>query len=85
MKKQIWKFLIEPNITALGMPKDAEILTVQNQYGKPCLWALVDPENEIEKRYFEVIGTGHDIHYDMGIDRKYINTFQLDGGALVFH
>ena len=53
------------------MPKDAEILTIQTQNETPCIWALVNPE--------------HDIYYDMGINRKYINTFQLGGGSLVFH
>ena len=85
MKKQIWKFTINPNKIIVEMPKDAEILTIQTQNETPCIWALVNPENEKELRHFEVYGTGHDIHYDMGIERKYINTFQLYGGSLVFH
>jgi hypothetical protein len=85
MNKQIWKYTIEPNEIMLEMPKDAQILTVQNQNEEPCIWALVNPENEKESRHFELYGTGHDIHYDMGIERKYINTFQLMGGAFVYH
>ena len=85
MKKQIWKFEINPNKVIVEMPKGAEILTIQTQNGTPCIWALVNPESEKEKRHFEVYGTGHNIHYDMGIVRKYINTFQLEGGLLVFH
>ena len=67
------------------MPKGAEILTVQTQNDTPCIWALVDPDSETETRHFEVYGTGHDIHCDMGIERKYINTFQIQYGLLVFH
>lgn len=85
MKKQIWKFIVTPDGAPIKMPKGAEILTVQSQGEQACVWALVDPNNEMEERYFEVYGTGHNIHYDMGINRKYINTFQLKGGSLVFH
>ena len=86
MKKSIWKFTVDVNdIVKLSMPKGAEILTVQTQHEIPRIWALVDPENEKEKRYFEIFGTGHPIPIDMGIERKYINTFQLEEGRLVFH
>jgi hypothetical protein len=85
MKKQIWKFAINPDNLTLEMPKDAEILTVQTQNEKPCVLALVNPENDKELRYFEVYGTGHDIYCDMGIERKYINSFQLFGGTMIFH
>lgn len=93
MKKSIWKFPIQinDNVT-ISMPQGAEILTVQTQQiGKfnpdktPCLWALVNPNNATEERSFEVFGTGHPMHCDMGVDRKYIGTFQIRGGELVFH
>ena len=45
MKKQIWKFGINPNKIIVEMPKDAEILTIQTQNETPCIWALVNPEN----------------------------------------
>ena len=83
MEKQIWKYTISPK-ESLAMPKGAEVLTVQTQNGDICLWALVDPQNKLEERYFEVYGTGHDIYCDMGIERKYIGTVQLNNG-LVFH
>lgn len=84
MIKQIWKFILEPNQSSITMPDGSEILTVQMQDDKPCIWALVNPLNTPTVRYFEVYGTGHSIHYDMGIERKYINTFQ-PGKGLVFH
>ena len=85
MKKQIWKFPIISDKGYIDMPQGAEILTVQAQNNIPCIWALVHPENENQPRYFEFYGTGFDIHCDMGIERRYIDTFQLDSGALVFH
>lgn len=85
MNKQIWKFPINLDKSIVQMPKDAEILTIQTQNDTPCIWALVNPENANESRHFEVYGTGHNIYYEMGIDRKYIGTFQLHGGSLVFH
>ena len=83
---QVWKYEIKPNKVIVEMPKDAEILTVQNQHGRVCIWALVNPENEKEKRHFEVYGTGYDIFiYGFDTKLKYINTFQLFSGDLVFH
>jgi len=84
MKKQIWKFPLHHS-NRIPMPIGSEILTVQTQNEIPCLWALVNPENETEMRLFEMIGTGHDITEDGAGERKYIGTLQLAGGALVWH
>ena len=81
MDKQIWKYVLEPE-TIIEMPIGAEILTVQEQYGRCCLWALVDPSANKVKRKFLVYGTGHPITEENG---KYIGTFQLHNGRLVFH
>lgn len=83
MKKQIWKFALPSTRNHIEMPKGAEILSVQEQIGAPHIWALIDPSADKEERCFEVYGTGHDIHYDMGVERKFIGTVQLT--ALVFH
>lgn len=86
MKKTIWKFQLNPNdIIFIEMPKNAEILSVQNQKGIPCIWALVDPNAEKEERCFEIFGTGYTVLCDMGIDRKFIGTFQMYEADLVFH
>lgn len=82
----IWKFPIHPDdIIRVQMPKGARILTVQEQHGQPAIWAEVDTEAEKEERLFEVFGTGHEMPNDMGVEREYVGTFQLRGGALVFH
>lgn len=63
------------------MPQSAEILTAQMQGDQLCLWALVDPDAKMEKRIILVFGTGHTID-TVG---RYIATFQMGGGALIFH
>lgn len=86
MKKVIWKFeLNEKGNQQIKLPLDYEILALQTQQGKPCLWVLVDPNKPKETEIFEIYGTGHPIHYDMGIDREYVGTWQEQGGLLVWH
>lgn len=86
--KTIWKFEtpFEDKFT-IEMPTESEILCVQQDQksGIPCIWALVYPMNSKTERHFELFGTGHNIHEDMGIDRKYIGTYQVDGGNFVGH
>lgn len=67
----------------LALPVGARVLTVQAQGDEACLWALVDPAAEKETRSFRLAGTGHPI--DERLDLRFISTFQLRGGLLVFH
>jgi hypothetical protein len=58
--KTIWKFPLEvTDFQTIRMPKDAEILSVADQYGVVCVWAKVDSENELEDRTFYIAGTGN--------------------------
>ena len=41
--------------------------------------------DKIEERLFELFGTGQEIKYDMGVDRKYIGTYQYQKGEFVGH
>jgi hypothetical protein len=69
----------------LNLPVGAEILTVQVQYDKPQIWALVDPEQSSKPcRHFRVAGTDYDITEDRD-SLRYIGTFQLSGGAFIGH
>jgi len=79
--KTIWKYDINP-YSKLKIPKGAEILSVQCQKDKSCIWVLVDPSNEKELRVFRGYGTGHELPDNPG---KFIGTFQLFDGDLVFH
>jgi len=62
----------------LNMPKGAEILTVQiNQNSNtPNIYAVVDPTQEVEERHFELIPTEGVVYCDMGVERRYIGSYQ---------
>lgn len=66
----------------LHMPEGAEPLCVQVQHGVPCLWARVTDGAPTTERQFRIAGTGH---YLSGRVGKHIGSFQMEGGALVFH
>lgn len=79
----IWKFPLDrSDLQSIGMPKGAEILTVQMQKGIPCLWAKVDSEAEFEYRNIIMHGTGHKCSPNLG---KYIGSFQTHNENLIFH
>ena len=84
----IWKYELDfKAITKLQIPKDAEILTLQQDQKtyKPCIWLIVNTDNEPEERFFELFGTGQEIKWDMGVNRKYIGTYQYQKGEFVGH
>jgi hypothetical protein len=82
MEKTIWKWAIGLGETTVKIPVGAELLTIQEQYGEPCLWALVDPSAEKEERFFRTYGSGHPVK---DVPGKYVGTFQLKNGSFVFH
>lgn len=84
MAKRIYKYALRPFSMAfeVEMPKDADVLTVQVQYGEPHIWAIVDPDEPPETRGFVLRGTGHGLK---GNEGRYVGTFQLEGGAFVGH
>lgn len=85
-EKVIYKYPCElEDSFIIEMPKGAEILSVQVQHGHPFLWALVEPDVEKEERRFQLFGTGHIIHWGLLAKVKFIGTFQLSGGMIVFH
>ena len=82
---KIFKYLILPSNVKqkIMMPMNAEVLSFQMQNQQLYIWALVDPDNEMEGRLFCVFGTGHEIVLDG--EEKYIGTAQMMGGSLVWH
>jgi hypothetical protein len=83
MNRRIYKYPFklasEVNIV---LPFEARPLTVQEQNGVLCLWALVDPaEEKMQPRRFRIFGTGHDIERVESM--FYLTTLQM--GALVWH
>lgn len=71
----------------VAVPTGARLLSVQAQHNHPRLWALVDtsgPDAPHETRLVHILGTGDS--RDVPSDRLvHLGTFQLHGGALVFH
>lgn len=80
--RKVWKYEI-PAVDEfqLELPGAHKPLYVAIQNGVPCLWVLVEPDAPIVSRGFRLAGTGHEIN---GF-ADYVGSFQLRGGALVFH
>jgi hypothetical protein len=80
----IWKYPIPiQDQFVVNLPPGATVLCVDVQHGAACLWALVDSSAPTQPRSFALRGTGHSV--DGLTAREYIGTFQMSGGALVFH
>ncbi|OYT14609.1 MAG: hypothetical protein B7C24_17440 [Bacteroidetes bacterium 4572_77] len=81
--RKVYKYVlpIDDHLT-IPLPQGAEILKVDTQAGIPCMWALANPEKPSEVRRFRFAGTGHPIEEE---NLKFIDTFQMDSGSLVFH
>lgn len=79
----IWKFSLQTkDHQTIQMPRGAQLLTVQAQGGDcPSLWAKVNPLLPKDPRHIRIVGTGHPIDFQ----GTYLGTYQLAGGALVFH
>lgn len=87
MGQTIYKYELElSDSQTIYMPKGAEILTVQVQDGRPVIWVLVAPSKgrAKEERMIETFGTGNPIESE-NIERRYIGTYQMMGGSLIFH
>ena len=83
---KVYKYNIEINdYFDLELPFGAKILKVDVQHGYPQLWALIDPEITVmENHKFRFAGTGHPINENSN-QLNFIDTFQMDGGNLIFH
>jgi len=82
MSKTIWKFEIGNEfIQRIEIPSGYKILTVQPQFGRAYIWALVDPEMPTETVTLNIYGTGHLIPNNL----EYVDTWQEAGGNLVWH
>ena len=84
----IWKFSLPiVDRQTVTMPKDANILSVQQQSGILQMWAIVEPDAEREPRVIEIVGTGNPMPdvTDEGLARCHIATVQTCQGRLVWH
>lgn len=80
----IWKYeLSVVDYQELEMPWVYKCLSVQLQYGRICLWALVSTDKQSKtKRGFRIYGTGHE-HQE--IEGEYIGTVVVEDTASVWH
>lgn len=80
---KIFKYdLSVTDVQDIEMPAGAVLLSVQMQYGRLCVWAVVNPEAPTMPRRFWVIGTGRTVPERIGI---FLGTVQMAGGDLVWH
>lgn len=81
--RTIWKLPLQvTDIQRIKIPKNSGCLTIQVQYGVPCIWIACEDKEELEECTLYTHGTGHEISPKA---TKYLGSYQLDGGALVFH
>ena len=79
----IWKWqLLVQDEQLVPMPRGARILAVAVQGDAPYIWALVDSTKPRETRKIITLGTGQPTEMSW---LPHIGTYQLQGGALVFH
>lgn len=80
--KRIYKYPVRiDDVQTIDLPQGAQVLSVQVQDGSPYIWACVNPSAVSEPRQFHLYGTGHPIEDLL----RFIGTFQLFGGRLVYH
>lgn len=80
---RIWKWKLKiTDHQIINVPADAEFLDVQMQGDDCCIWYACDESAPLRPRSIAIYGAGNPIPEEAG---KYIATFQMEGGALVFH
>lgn len=84
MTYEVWKYpVFISDEFSLSMPIGSKLLSVQTQFGKPQLWALVNPDVPKTDRRFRLAGSGHPI--DPKWSDGYVGTWQDLGGSFVWH
>lgn len=97
---KIVQYTLEPNsgiVTEIAMLSGAEILSVAEQQGKVCLWALCESDARVARRRFVLVEAGQEfdlrttagtrIHMVYGLSKKqYVGAVHLSGPEpLVLH
>ena len=82
---EVWKFELPAFTgmpTQIDMPKNAEILHVDEQRGGPFIWALVDVDAPLVNRSFAVFGTGQIVAEN---PMRHLGTVKLNNGNFILH
>lgn len=69
----------------IDMPIGSRIISAKEQRGKLCIWALSDLRCSNKSKEIKIVGTGHDIDYDIGeYYFNFVDTVVMSDG-LVWH
>ena len=79
---EIWKQEIEIGTSSYSLPEGARILTVDEQFGKVCIWFECEPSSPIVERTIKAHLTGQPI---TGNNIEYLGTALLLSGSFVVH
>lgn len=87
----IWKYVLERRrVQTIRMPKGAQILSLQTQATKPCLWAAFEHEDQDylnfkeETRTIVTLGTNDGANVSLS-SLTFLGTYQIDNGNEVYH
>lgn len=84
--KEIFKYPIETKEEQkIWVTGPLCLLCVQIQMKEPFIWALVDTCAPSVPVDILIHGTGNPINHSIAHEHRYLGTYQLDDGALVFH
>lgn len=80
-----YKLTPGPGTEEIVMPASAQILSIDAQNGRPCIWAKVDTDYAPERRLVNKLATGVPIDYHELDGMHFLGTVQLLLGNLVLH
>lgn len=79
--RTIWKYELRiADEQKVRMPQGSRILSVGNQNGTICIWALVHSDSPLSDRKIRMYGTGYPCYESSG---NFVGTVQ--DGPLVWH
>jgi len=85
--KAVYKYEIQiTDDDYIQMPKGAKIIKFGKQGNEYYVWAIVDPQANIEMRIFHIVGTGNPLNDSFWVTHKHIDSWiESDGGQFVWH
>lgn len=72
----------------IPMPAGARVLCVQMQNNRPCIWAGVNTDDDLEPRTFQIVGIGNPMPMSENEVLRYVGTYQTSDdyySGFVFH
>lgn len=85
MARAIFKWTLQlEDEQVLSVPVGTKLLSVQMQHGSPQVWGICfSPASSMKKITVFIHGTGHPITRE--VLGRFLGTFQMKDGTLVFH